>query len=155
MFVADAMLGKLARWLRLLGFDTLYDARVSDRDLVRLALTEGRWLLTKDRPLAASRATGLKGLLVLSERHTEQVSQVLRATGNPPPDLFGRCPVCNTPLLDVSAQEAAGEGVPTYVLATAAVFRRCPGCRHVYWPGTHREKIVRTLRAAGIVIPEV
>ncbi|MGI6210058.1 MAG: Mut7-C RNAse domain-containing protein, partial [Anaerolineae bacterium] len=78
-FIADAMLGKLARWLRLAGYDTIYDAALDDRELARRARESGRILLTRDRELAGRR--GVRAYLVQSEQVQEQLEEVLRAAG--------------------------------------------------------------------------
>jgi uncharacterized protein with PIN domain len=135
--LADGMLGKLAKWLRLLGYDTVYD-NAEDHELARRARAEGRVLLTRDHGLAGRR--GLRTLLIRSEALEEQVREVQDALG-PPPDLaLSRCAVCNTALESISSEEAA-DRVPPYVLRTQTDFRRCPGCGRVYWPGTHVDEM--------------
>jgi uncharacterized protein with PIN domain len=142
-FLADGMLGKLAKWLRLLGYDTAYDNVADDHELARRTRAEGRVLLTRDRELAGRR--GLHTLLVESEVLEEQVRQVRDALGPPPAPALSRCAVCNTTLEQVSPEDVANR-VPPYVVRTQADFRRCPGCGRVYWPGTHvdgmRERMV-------------
>lgn len=132
--LADGMLGKLAKWLRLLGYDTVYDNAADDHELARRARAEGRVLLTRDHKLAGRR--GLRTLLVESEVLEEQVRQVQDVLGPPPAPAFSRCAVCNTALEQVSPQDVASR-VPPYVVRTQTDFRRCPGCGRVYWPGTH------------------
>jgi uncharacterized protein with PIN domain len=132
--LADGMLGRLARWLRLLGYDTAYDADADDLDLARWARAEGRVLLTRDRALARRR--GLRTLLITSERLEEQVRQVRQALGPPPSPILSRCSLCNLPLEPVSPEEIASR-VPPYVLQTQERFSLCPGCGRVYWAGTH------------------
>jgi len=132
--LADGMLGKLAKWLRLLGYDTAYDNAATDPELARRARAEGRTLLTRDRELAARR--GLRTLLIQSEVLEEQVREVHEALGPPPGRVLSRCAVCNTALAPVSPAEVTGR-VPPYVLSTQTEFHRCPGCGRVYWPGTH------------------
>ena len=122
--LADGMLGKLARWLRLSGYDTAYDNAAGDHELARRARAEGRVLLTRDRALAARR--GLNALWIRSEVVEEQVREVQNALGPPPEPPFSRCAVCNTRLESVSREQIAGQ-VPPYVLRTQTGFRRCPG----------------------------
>ena len=98
-FIVDGMLGRLAKWLRILGYDTAYFPHLDDNQLVRLARAEGRLLLTRDRGLAHRR--GLQRLLIESDHLEEQLGQVLAEltlTGGQP---FSRCPVCNTLLQKV------------------------------------------------------
>ncbi|MBP7149634.1 MAG: Mut7-C RNAse domain-containing protein [Acidobacteria bacterium] len=144
-FIADAMLGRLARWLRLLGFDVLYDASWDDATIARAAAAGGRVVLTRDHALLQRRLVR-EGLLVDSDDLGAQLRQVLRFTGPPDPALmFSRCAVCNTPVVPASAAEVAGT-VPPFVLRHRAQFVRCTGCGRVYWPGTHRERALAELR---------
>ncbi len=145
-FVVDGMLGTLAKWLRILGYDTLFDPGLDDHQLVRLARAENRVLLTRDRELARRR--GVRTLLVAGERLDEQIRQVLTDLNLTParPGAEGpsRCPVCNTPLAAMDRQEAAAR-VPAYVAHTQNEFRFCPGCGRVYWRGSHRQQMDRFL----------
>jgi uncharacterized protein with PIN domain len=136
--LADGMLGTLAKWLRLLGYDTAYDNAADDHALARRARAEGRVLLTRDRELANRR--GLHTLLIESEDLDEQVQQVQEALGPPPDPALSRCAVCNTALERVSPEDIASR-VPPYVVRTQTDFRRCPGCGRVYWPGTHVDRM--------------
>lgn len=132
--LADGMLGKLAKWLRLLGYDTAYDNTASDPELAHRARAEGRVLLTRDRELSARR--GLRTLLIQSEILEEQVREVQDALGPPPQPPLSRCAVCNAVLETVSPTEIS-DRVPPYVLRSQNEFRRCSGCGRVYWPGSH------------------
>ncbi len=119
-FVVDAMLGTVAKWLRILGYDTLFDPDLNDHQLVRLARAEGRVLLTRDRELARRR--GVHVLLVTSECLDEQVRQILADLDLEPGHSFSRCPVCNE-LLETIDREAAQSRVPAYVAQTHETFR--------------------------------
>ena len=136
--LADGMLGTLAKWLRLLGYDTAYDNVAADPELARRARAEGRVLLTRDRELSARR--GLRTVLLQSEVLEEQVQEVQAALGPPPDPALSRCAVCNTELELITPADVASR-VPPYVLRTQSDFRRCPGCGRVYWPGTHVEEM--------------
>jgi uncharacterized protein with PIN domain len=138
------MLGSLARWLRFFGFDGTYvEPGIEDGLLAEMARTEGRWLLTRDRALAA---VGPKTLLVNSNTLEEQVAEVFGRLGVRPELTLehARCGECNGDLEDVSRDDIA-DATPPYVLSTAARFRRCVGCGRVYWPGTHGEKILQRM----------
>lgn len=137
-FVADAMVGTLAKWLRILGYDTCFDAEMDDHQLVRLARAEDRVLLTRDRELA--QRPGLKSVLLISESLESQVNQVLTELHLEPDRSFSRCPVCNEPLAEVD-REAARDRVPAYVARTHESFRVCPACQRVYWRGTHWQQM--------------
>jgi uncharacterized protein with PIN domain len=131
--LVDAMLGRLAHWLRLLGYDTLYWREGSDLALAEQAAAEDRLIVTRDRQLAARR--GVRTLLVTAEDLDAQLVEVRAALGGRP-EPFSRCPECNAMLEDLS-RAAARDLVPTYVWHTQTTFRRCPGCGRVFWKGTH------------------
>jgi uncharacterized protein with PIN domain len=132
--LADGMLGRLAKWLRLLGYDTAYENAAADPELARRARAERRVLLTRDRELARRR--GLHAILVQSQVLAEQVRQVQVELGPPPGPALSRCTVCNAPLEPIAPTDASGR-VPPYVLETHAEFHRCPCCGRIYWPGSH------------------
>lgn len=132
------MLGTLAKWLRLLGYDACFDPALDDHELVRLARAEDRVLLTRDRELA--RRPGVRVLLVEPEALDEQVRQVLADLHLAPEHSFSRCPVCNEVLAPLGA-EAARDRVPAYVARTHDTFKFCPACQRVYWRGTHWQKM--------------
>jgi len=141
--VADAMLGSLARWLRTLGYDTLYDPSLSDHELVRLARQEGRVLLTRDTELVRRR--NLNVLFVESGDWKAQIKQVLKTLRLPTSQPFTRCLECNELLVPISRSEAWGL-VPPYVFANRDSFSLCPKCNKVFWPGTHRQHMEQTIR---------
>lgn len=141
-FVADAMLGKLARWLRILGYDTLYDASWDDLELARIARAEGRILLTRD--VLLSRHRGARTLLIQSEHPKEQLRQVFHFLHLNDARAYSRCPVCNEPLKSVPPQTVR-DRLPKFVLANHDTFRECPQCGRIYWPGTHWESMQAVL----------
>jgi hypothetical protein len=135
--LVDAMLGRLARWLRLMGYDTAYWRDGSDLALIRQARAESRLIVTRDHQLAGRR--GICAILIASELLDGQILEVRAALGSlspATPEPFTRCPECNGELHDLS-HEDAHELVPAYVWHTQQVFRHCPGCGRVYWKGTH------------------
>lgn len=139
--IADAMLGKLARWLRLLGYDTLYDATLADAAIVRLARSEERVILTRDTQLA--QRSGICVIYIKSENLEQQLGQLLSLptlTASPGP----RCPRCNHPLTRVSLEEA-WSNVPLHTFASHSDFSRCNGCAQYYWHGSHWGNINSTL----------
>jgi diguanylate cyclase (GGDEF)-like protein len=115
--LADEMLGRLARWLRLLGYDTLYETGLSDHQLAARARHEDRVLLTRDRELA--RRKGIRCLLVRSQELEEQLEQVIDTLGAPAAESEPRCSSCNAQLISISRQEASLH-VPAFVLDTQA-----------------------------------
>ena len=136
------MLGTLAKWLRILGYDTRFDPALDDHQLVRLARAEGRVLLTRDRELARRR--GVRSLLIASQDLEEQIAQVLTELDLEPAQTLSRCLVCNEPLQPLD-REAARPLVPPYVAQTQEAFKICPTCRRVYWHGTHRQRMQERL----------
>lgn len=133
-FLADAMLGRLARWLRVLNYDAEY-ATGTDAMIAAQAQSEGRHVLTRDRQLAAeTRATG--SLLVQSETPLIQLKEVVEHFGLSIPDeLFQRCLVCNVPL------EHLPRGTRTDAPPDVVAERRCPRCGRVYWEGSHTKRM--------------
>jgi len=136
-FVADCMLGRLAKWLKILGFDVLYFSRAEDSDLVDIARREGRVLLTRDTGLIERTAKRPNRLFVRSDDWEDQVVQVLDDLGlwdEVRPNT--RCLVCNLPLKAL-AREQARNLITPYVSEHASSFAICPGCGRVFWQGTH------------------
>ncbi len=144
------MLGSLARWLRILDYDTEYERFISDEELIRRSNVEDRIALTKDRRLARRRALR-QVLLIDGVSLSEQLTQVLSLTGDDPlrRPLFRRCLECNQRLEEISVAEAVPM-VPPYVLQTQDRFLRCPACRRVFWAGTHRTRMLERLESLVI-----
>jgi len=134
----DAMLGRLARWLRLMGYDAAYLADTPDLLIVRKALAESRVVLTRDYALSKQR--GIQALFIESEDINEQIAQVVGTIGPAGDQAAPRCGNCNEPLIPVD-REAVRDRVPPYVLRTNTEFRVCETCRRVYWPGTHWQSV--------------
>jgi len=145
-FLCDAMLGSLARWLRFFGFDSVFlEPGLEDRVLEEQARIDGRWLLTRDRRLASA---GPRTMLVRADDLEDQLIEVLgRLDLRPEATLKNaRCSECNGELIDVLREEVP-DVVPPHVLATSPRFRRCIGCRRVYWPGSHANRILERMTA--------
>jgi uncharacterized protein len=138
--IADAMLGSLAKWLRLTGFDTLYFRDIPDNELVRLARKEGRLLLTRDNGIAREARPG-ECLLIHSEKTLVQFREVISATGSPAADQRSpRCSVCNGQLIQKQREEIR-DAVPDYVYMQCNAFVKCENCGKVYWEGSHKKII--------------
>ncbi|MBI5886195.1 MAG: Mut7-C RNAse domain-containing protein [Deltaproteobacteria bacterium] len=139
-FFADAMLGRLARWLRVMGYDCAYERHIDDALLARRALAEDRVILTRDRLLCERRAVRGRFLFIEADGIDEQVAQVREAFGIDASRFLTRCLRCNLLLEEVS-KDAAAPLVPAYVRDTQERFLRCPGCERTYWGGTHRARM--------------
>lgn len=137
-FIADAMLGRLAKWLRILGFDTAYFAHVDDHELVRIARAEGRILLTRDREL--TRRKGVRAIFVVSDRFDDQLRQLYRDLDLDWDSLRSRCARCNVVLRPVGKAEVKGR-VPAFVFRKHEQFSLCTQCGRVYWRGTHWDRM--------------
>lgn len=147
-FAADRMLGRLAKWLRVIGQDVIYGPHLSGYGLIRAARAENRLILTRDRSLAKKQPPEL--LFIKSDHYREQLRQVIEACGlSPFVNSFTRCLECNA-LLQPRAKESVKDLVPPYVSATQNNFSWCPECRRVYWPATHHEKMMEEIRQLGV-----
>jgi uncharacterized protein len=145
-FAADRMLARLARWLRLLGADVLFDPSLGGDKLLRRARAEGRVTLTRDKRLrTASDALYLEGNLF-----RDQLREVLaRFPFDPRRGAFTRCSHCNE-LLAEARRDTVVRRVPPFVYASQERFARCPRCGRIYWGATHPERIRREFDAMGL-----
>ena len=145
------MLGKLARWLIMLGYDAAYGASDGrpDSALQEQALREGRIFLTRDTRIPE--VAGLRMILVRPERFEEQLRFVLQALGLKPDRkrLFTRCTYCNLPLDSVPRAQALAL-VPPLVRELKTEFFRCPGCQRMYWGGSHTQRTIEKLDLWGL-----
>jgi uncharacterized protein with PIN domain/sulfur carrier protein ThiS len=151
-FLVDVNLGKLARYLRLLGWDTAYSAGARDDELARKSREEERILLTRD-PGLLKHACVLYGYWVRSVLPTEQVLEVVRRFSLAEKALPGtRCLLCNGLLFSRRREELPQgtlDGLPPRVRERHEEFRLCPGCGKIYWAGTHWDRMQGL--AAGIL----
>jgi uncharacterized protein with PIN domain len=144
-FVADTMLGKLTKWLRVMGFDVKYDSETTDVQLLRCAEADERVLLTRDCHLISRRGS-IQHLYIESDYYHQQVRQVVQAFNLAHNiQAFTRCIRCNA-LLDTIAKPVVVKRVPAYIYATHMLFKHCVLCNHLYWGGTHRDNMLRQLQ---------
>ncbi|MCZ6768157.1 MAG: Mut7-C RNAse domain-containing protein [Acidobacteria bacterium] len=146
-FLADIMLGSLARWLRILGYDTVYDNQIEDDEIIARSSRECRITLTRDRRLQ-QRLEVSRCLMIENDDLFHQIREVLEFLGHDvsPERLLTRCLRCNAPLERVS-KDGIRPQVPSYVFKTQSRFKRCPVCQRIYWGGTHRQNIYQRLQA--------
>lgn len=146
-FFVDAMLGKLARWLRMLGYDTAYKRDIEDSVLIERVLEENRWLLTRDGYLSKRKILRGRHTLIRSDFLQDQLAQLhreldvdlmVRETTIP------RCPECNE-LLQGTDVEKVRNYVPEYVARTHTEFAWCSQCNRIFWPGSHWKRFLQRL----------
>jgi uncharacterized protein with PIN domain len=148
VFFADAMLGRLARWLRMLGYDTAYEEVISDGSLISRVVTEQRWLLTRDRYLVQRKVLRGHHTLIVSDHLQDQLRQLqseLHVDLDLSDKTASRCASCNS-ILRAIPHEKAALTVPTYVASLHPRFVQCPNCGRIYWPGTHWTHMLARLR---------
>lgn len=143
-FILTKELGRLAKWLRILGFDTVYSKQDKPASLIIQALRDERIILTRNQRLPKDR--GLKIVLVKNETIKKQVAELLKTLKiiPEPEKMFSRCILCNTILAEI-AKEKVKDKVPEYVFKTQENFITCPECKRIYWQGTHWGNVQKTL----------
>ena len=137
-FLVDRTAGRLARWLRILGFDVEYVAASDPSAIVRLARQSARTTLTRNSSLAER--LGKDSMLLESERVDDQIKQVIDEVGAGRCEPFSRCNVCNAKLVPVRKDSLKGR-VPEYVYMNNDRFSVCPVCGRYYWQGTHWQRM--------------
>lgn len=146
-FIADAMLGKLAKWLRMLGFDTLYLRASNDDVLVARAVIEKRQLLTRKTQLGKRKELKDYLFFIADNDPLKQLEAVIEhyQLTTVPHVSFTRCLICNQELRDVEPSQI-GSLLPDYVINSQKHFSRCSGCKRVFWRGTHYENMRKILK---------
>ncbi len=143
-FIADVMLGRLAKWLRIAGFDVLYSNRFSDEALIAISNRDGRVLLSRDTRLLVRKP--VKEFIFLESQDIQtqirQIFETMRIGSLPFP--LTRCLACNEPLVETT-RESVRDSVPVFVYKTQMHFKSCPRCAKIFWAGTHRSAVIRTL----------
>jgi len=147
-FLCDQMLGTLAKWLRLMGFDTFYaSSEIKDDELLRIAEEEDRLLVTRDKQLVSrAEKKGLKVIKVDTTNLEEQLELVLKKsnTSIKGEDVLSRCSKCNTILIKIAREKVEGK-VPPRVFEQHREFWFCPRCKKIYWAGSHYDNIRETI----------
>jgi len=146
-FVVDTNVGKLARWLRLMGYDALFINPIDDDRLIAFALKENRVLLTKDTRIMLRRVVTsgkLKALLIEDDDPKAQLRYVIAAMKLNFNRQFTICLECNEPLVPRSKEDVR-DLVPPYVFQTQSQYFQCPACHRIYWRGTHWQRMKREL----------
>jgi len=152
LMIADAMLGKLARYLRMLGIDIVYKSDYADDEIIEKALSENRWVLTRDTLLIKRRdfARGKIKFIFINDdsvqKQLQQIFQYFKLNKHPN---FSRCIVCNNDLAKVDKKDVKDK-VPEYVFLTQENFYKCNSCNKIYWSGTHVENMQKYFSALNI-----
>ncbi len=153
-FIVDQNVGKLSKWLRMMGYDTLFFTDEDDWLMVRAALAENRVILTRDTQVMSRGVVSrgrIKAILIQSEEPEEQIRQVAATLDlDYQSESFTICLECNQPLEKKSRQQVEGR-VPAYVFQTQEQYMECPACHRIYWRGTHWLAMTERLKqiAAG------
>ena len=148
-FIATKELGRLAKWLRIIGFDTHYFPETERRELVIKSLRENRIILTRDSRMSVY--SGVRMLHIKSDFVEDQVKQVVRELEIQlnRKRFFTLCVLCNTPLENVKKEDIQSR-VPPYVYETQESFMKCPFCDKVYWQGTHWTNVAQFVDKLGL-----
>jgi hypothetical protein len=147
-FIVDQNVGRLVKWLRIMGYDTIFFNGSNDSRMIATALAEGRVILTRDTQIMRRRVVTkglLKAILIQSEYPQEQIRQVIETLNL---DCLSRpftlCLECNQPLVERS-KEQVKDLVPPHVFKTQKQYMECPSCHRIYWRGTHWQAMTKRL----------
>jgi len=147
-FIVDSNVGKLAKWLRMLGYDAVFFDGEDDAYMIDRALKEGRVILTRDTQVmkrGVITSGRLKAILIESDQPEPQVRQVIDTLHiDSQSRLFTVCLECNNPLEERSKEEVE-QRVPPYVFQTQQQYMECPVCHRIYWRGTHWQAMLQKL----------
>ena len=144
-FSADRTLGKLVKWLRILGFDTICELEISSK-LFFDNLEGTRILLTRTKKIQEKFSTH-RTVFITSNFLDEQLKQVVDEIGINQAEIrpFSRCTQCNLPIVEISKDDAYGL-VPDYIWETQEIFNKCRQCERIYWSGSHAERSMDRIR---------
>jgi len=152
-FMVDHNVGKLVKWLRMLGYDTEFFTGDDDWQMVVSALREDRIILTRDTgimKLGVVDSGKVKAVLIINDNPGEQIRQVNESLDlDFNTRLFTRCMECNTLLVKRTMDEVQNR-VPPYVFKTQEEYMECPACNRIYWKGTHWQAMIEKLRKLAV-----
>jgi uncharacterized protein with PIN domain len=146
-FIVDNNVGKLVKWLRIMGYDTLFFNGSDDSGMIAIALAEDRVILTRDTQIMKRRVVTtaqLKAILIQSDEPERQMSQVIDTLNLCQFKPFTICLECNQTLVERSKQQVK-DRVPPYVFKTQSQYMECPACHRIYWRGTHWQAMTEKL----------
>jgi len=144
-FLADRMLGKLAKELRMLGYDTVYYRGENVYPMIKLAREEGRVILTRNTKLLPKKPAD-RIVRIVEDRPPLQLRELIqkKEISLNKENLFSRCLLCNMRLDDISSAEAEGK-VPDFIFYQQKDFSRCPQCLRIYWKGSHQDHMQKKI----------
>ncbi len=150
-FICDDMLGRLAKWLRILGFDTLYFNSISNPELLRICLKDRRILITKDRHIPG-RYMLPKYIIIKEDDYLLQLKQVYKELDikNERINVFSRCLECNN-IIEPIEKKYVQDRVPPHVYEINSSFYICKSCKKIFWNGTHRDNTIKKLKGQGLI----
>lgn len=152
-FMVDHNVGKLVKWLRMLGYDTEFFTGDDDWQMVVSALREDRIILTRDTgimKLGVVDSGKVKAVLIINDNPGEQIRQVNESLDlDFNTRLFTRCMECNTLLVKRTMDEVQNR-VPPYVFKTQEEYMECPACNRIYWKGTHWQAMIEKLQKLAV-----
>lgn len=149
-FIVTPELGRLAKWLRIVGFDAIYFTQSNFSSLLIQALRDNRIILTRNL-YSINKARGVKLVQIKSDQVSQQLKQVLKELNLKPDSerMFSRCTICNAELNEIDKQQVK-DRVPEYVFNTQDKFYTCVSCRRIYWSGTHWGNVSKILKEISL-----
>jgi len=149
-FIATNELGRLSRWLRILGFDTVYQRKYNIGSLIITALREDRFILTRKKTKIGDLEK--RTLILKSEKLEEQIKEVIEKLNLKidRDEMFTRCTICNSKLIEVE-KEKISSLIPPYVYKTQEKFYFCNNCNKAYWQGSHWGNVSNALKKLGVI----
>jgi hypothetical protein len=152
-FAAEKTLGRLTKWLRLLGFDTRYESESTGKEFIDILETD-RILLTRTRRIQ-NQLESRKLIFVESDHLAQQLNQIFRELGLKASQTrpFSRCLQCNVPIISVEKASIRGR-VPDYIFEIHDRFQKCPECNRIFWRGSHtRRSFEKIQQVLGLELP--
>jgi uncharacterized protein with PIN domain len=144
--IADAMLGRLAKWLRLIGFDVIYKNNIQDEEVLSSSISEKRIILTRDKKLfQKAKSKNIPCIFINSVSIEEQLKQVFEVLGVESILPLKRCANCNCLLKHIEKKDVEGL-VPDYIFDTETDFNICEKCKKIYWHGSHALNIEQKIK---------
>ena len=145
-FLCDRMLGTLAKWLRIYGFDTFYATdEMDDNELINISKNEDRILISRDRNLIQiSRRENLKTMEIKTTDINEQINSILKEIKIDKSNILSRCILCNSEISEIK-KDKIKKKVPKRVFESNEKFWFCSKCNKIYWKGTHYENMIKKI----------